>query len=134
MPILKEEEIIVFRGYPSVLRQMPQLKKNLTQKFQTMYRLLAVKKENPASSAAEHDERSFSSTGVWIQGLDPTHGEPQESNLATSKSSNLRLFYLKYLLYRMYFGWPPFLHALLFWLAPPFKAIFLTCHPSNLTN
>ena len=64
MPILKEEEGIVFRGYPSVLRQMPQLKKNLTQKFQTMYRLLAVKKENPASSAAEHDERSFSSTGV----------------------------------------------------------------------
>ena len=29
-----------------------------------------------------------------------------------------------------FFGWPPFLHAILFWLAPPFKAIFLTCHPS----
>ena len=64
MPILKEEEVIVFRGYPSVVRQMSQLKKNLTQKFQTMYRLLAVKKENPASSAAEHDDRSFLSTGV----------------------------------------------------------------------
>ena len=64
MPILNEEEVIVFRGYPSVVRQMPQLKKNLTQKFQTVYRLLAVKKENPASSAAEHDDRSFLSTGV----------------------------------------------------------------------
>ena len=53
MPILKVEEVIVFRGYPSVLRKMPQLKENLTQKFQTIYRLLAVKKENPASSAAE---------------------------------------------------------------------------------
>ena len=27
MPILKEEEVIVFRGYPSGLRKMPQLKK-----------------------------------------------------------------------------------------------------------
>ena len=86
MPILKEEEVIVFRGYPSVLRKMPQLKKNLTQKFQTIYRLLAVKKENPASSAAEHDERSFSSTGVRKQGLDPTPGEPQESNKYLNRS------------------------------------------------
>ena len=103
MSILKEEEVIVFRGYPSVLRKMPQLKKNLTQKFQTIYRLLAVKKENPASSAAEHDERSFSSTGVRKQGLDPTQGEPQESSLATSTSSNLRLFHFTYLQYRTYF-------------------------------
>lgn len=103
MPILKEEKVIVFQGYPSVLREMPQIKKNLTQKFQTSYRLLAVKKENPANSAAEHDERSFSSTGVRKQELDPAQGEPQESSLATSKSSNLRLVYLTYLLYRMYF-------------------------------
>ena len=73
MPILKEEEVIVFRGYPSVLIKMPQLKKNLIQQFQTIYGLLAVKKENPASSATEHDERSFSSTGARKQGLDPTH-------------------------------------------------------------
>ena len=53
--------------------------------------------------AAEHDERSFTSTGVRKQGLDPTQEEPQESNLTTSKSSNFRLFYLTYLLYRMYF-------------------------------
>ena len=99
----RKEEVIVLLRYPSVLRKMPQLKKNLTQKFQTTYRLLSVKKENPASSAAEHEERSFSSTGVRKQGLDPTQGEPQESNLATSKSGNLGLFYLTYLLYRMYF-------------------------------
>lgn len=93
MPILKEEEVIVFRGYPSVLRKKPQPKKTLTQKFQSIYRLLAV---NPASSADE--ERSFSSTGVRKQGLDPSQEEPQESNLAASKISNLRLFYLTYLL------------------------------------
>lgn len=52
MPILKEEEVIVFRGYPSVLRKMPQPKKNLTQKFQSIYRLLAV---NHASSAENGD-------------------------------------------------------------------------------
>ena len=82
--------------YPSVLRKKPQPKKNLTQKFQPMYRLLAVKKENPASSVA--DERSFLSTGVRKQGLVPPQEEPQESNLAASKISNLRLFYLTYLL------------------------------------
>lgn len=103
MWILKEEEVIVFRGYPSVLRKMPQAKKNLPQKFQPMYRLLAVKKENPASSVT--DERSFLSTGVRKQGLDPMQGEPHGSNLAASKSSNLWLFYLTYLLYRMYFKW-----------------------------
>ena len=78
MPILKEEEVIVFRGYPSVLRKMPQLKKNLTQKFQTIYRLLAVKKENPASSAAEQK------TGI-------------------SSAKQFSSFDLTYLLYRMYF-------------------------------
>ena len=36
--------------------------------MKTIYRLLAVKNENPASSSAEHDERSFSSTGVRKQG------------------------------------------------------------------
>ena len=99
----RKEEVIVLRRYPSVLRKMPKLKKNLTQKFQTIYRLLAVQKENPPSSAAQHDERSFSSTGVRKQGLDPTQGEPQESSLATSKSSNLRLFHFTYLQYRTYF-------------------------------
>lgn len=98
MPILKEEEVIVFRGYPSVLRKMPQPKKNLIQKFQTIHNLLAV---NPTSNAA--NERSLSFTGVRKQGLDPTQGETQESNLATSKSSNLRLFYLACLLYPMHF-------------------------------
>lgn len=78
MPILKEEEVIVFRGYPSVLRKMPQPKKNLIQKFQTIHNLLAV---NPTSNAA--NERSLSFTGVRKQGLDPTQGETQESNLAT---------------------------------------------------
>ena len=84
----------MLRRYPSVLRKMPQLKKNLTQKFQTTYRLLSVKKENPASSVAEHEERSFSSTGVRKQGLDPTQGEPQESNLATLQ---VRMGWLKLL-------------------------------------
>ena len=27
MPVLKEEEVILSRGYPSVLRKMPQLKR-----------------------------------------------------------------------------------------------------------
>lgn len=90
----RKEEVIVLRRYPSVLRKMPQLKKNLTQKFQTTYRLLSVKKENPASSVAEHEERSFSSTGVRKQGLDPTQGEPQESNLATLQ---VRMGWLKLL-------------------------------------